>query len=67
MFTNPSFLILSLSKDADAPRTNRRRERVWIPAFAGNAEDRNKAPYGEAGVGGQAFVQPLSIAQTAKA
>ena len=38
-----------------------------VSAFAGNAEDRNKAPYGAAGVGGQPFVQPLSTAQTAKA
>ena len=27
-------------------------ERVWVPAFAGNAGECNKAPIGEAGVGG---------------
>jgi|GEM_PF-6361845 len=36
------FLILNLSKDEDAPRTIRRCERFWNPAFAGKTEMRKQ-------------------------
>jgi len=36
----PFTLTLRPSKDEDAPRTIRQCVRVWIPAFAGNAEEK---------------------------
>ena len=42
---HPFILILNSSKDEDVPRTIRRSERVWVPAFAGNTEEGNKAPF----------------------
>ena len=29
--------------------TSRLREQVWVPAFAGNTEEENKAPFGPSG------------------
>ena len=45
VFPALSFILtLRPSKDEDVPRTIRQRARVWVPAFAGNAEEGKQGP-----------------------